>query len=371
LPLEQEKSEMANKLKRLLLFFTLISMYLGLTFAAPVLPNRELKDQIAIKNKAISHLKKQISQAEYLMRKKSDDHDKITKEKKELELALITLKGQLLPLEAELKSLQAQLHLLLAKYLLEALPGKEYAIEELASRKLLKEESLRQFSEVKSLNERLKTLNEAIAEKEKILGDYEQREEELSLVIGKLEVEKEDQTKSYLDETDTLMKLQKDFVKNQNELKAQNKVLSAKISKNDGSISDGPFLSPLKNFQQMEANKKKGVSFYFKGIENIFAPADGVIDHQGQLSTFGHVIIINHGREERSIILGDISSKLRVGDKVKRGQFLGHAGTSTSEVSKVYYDIRIKNQVKDTYSLLDKSSLSQEKTLYQEQTVKI
>lgn len=362
---------MADTLKIFLFSFVIVMSFDVMSITTKSLPVKELKEQINKKNKLISRLKNQISQAESIMRKRNDDHLKLTKEKKELELELYKLRNQFGQLDIEINSLQGQLHSLMARYLLEALPETQYAIEELAARKLLKEESVRQYKDVKVLRERLVALNLSIVEKEKTLDDYELREEELSNVIGKLELDKDDQTKSYLDETDTLMKLQKDFVKTSREREEEKRVSHIKQMSSTTIAQKGFYLSPIKNYQQIVANKKKGVSFYFKGIENIFAPADGVIDHQGQLSTFGNVIIIKHSGEERSVILGDISSKLKVGDEVKSGQFLGHAGSRTSDVSKLYYDVRVKNQVKDTYSLIDKSSLQEEKTLYQEQTVKL
>lgn len=122
----------------------------------------------------------------------------------------------------------------------------------------------------------------------------------------------------------------------------------------------GAFHSPLKSFQDF-TYEKKGITYRFNGKNEIRSPREGKVVYTGVLSTFGNIIMIDHGDESRSVLLGHYDYYVKNGDKVETGALIGH--TKSTNVNpdadgKLYYEIRKKNLAQNTYLLLDKKTLS-------------
>ena len=72
---------------------------------------------------------------------------------------------------------------------------------------------------------------------------------------------------------------------------------------------------------------------------------DGEIVYSGNLSNIGNVIMIDHGKDLRSVILGELEITQKVNDKIKQGQVLGYTSLKKSKKGKVYFELRYKNKI--------------------------
>jgi septal ring factor EnvC (AmiA/AmiB activator) len=118
------------------------------------------------------------------------------------------------------------------------------------------------------------------------------------------------------------------------------------------------FHTPIEEFSQIE-HDQKGVTFHYKGKKEIRAPREGKIVYSGELASYGNVIMIDHGQDERSVILGEFNSRVKKGDDVTSLQTIAYAKENLNG-SKIYFEVRKENQVQNTIHLLDRNSLTKE-----------
>lgn len=66
--------------------------------------------------------------------------------------------------------------------------------------------------------------------------------------------------------------------------------------------------------------------------------------------------MIDHQKSIQSVILGDLKISVKKGQNVRAGQLIGRTLVPSGKIGKVYVDLREKNNVLDTYPLLDKNT---------------
>jgi murein DD-endopeptidase MepM/ murein hydrolase activator NlpD len=138
------------------------------------------------------------------------------------------------------------------------------------------------------------------------------------------------------------------------------KIPSQPIGQPLGALSSGEFYPPIYAFQGIEY-QKKGVTFNFQGKNEVRATKAGKIVYIGALANYGNVLMIDHGGDTRTVLLGQFDYAVKNGDAVKNGQILGHTNPrSTNGLSegKIYFEVRKNNLAQNTYLLLDKKSLA-------------
>lgn len=115
--------------------------------------------------------------------------------------------------------------------------------------------------------------------------------------------------------------------------------------------------SPLDSFSNTESGKK-GINFEFKDITPVFSSNKGVISYVGRLANYGKVVMIDHGKDIRSVYLGQFNPKVKQGMKVKSGQILGYTDLGNSEKANLYFEVRKKDIAQKTIDWLDEKSLT-------------
>ena len=146
-------------------------------------------------------------------------------------------------------------------------------------------------------------------------------------------------------------------LKNQIEEKLENEIAMQRTSKlKNQSLSknidiDFDIILPIKKFTDYKGSKE-GVTFKYESTEPLIACADGQVEYAGELASYGKVIILKHGQDIRSVILGEIKSKVQKGQAVRQGQIIGYTIASPGTKKSLYYEIRKKNKVQNTIAWL-------------------
>jgi murein DD-endopeptidase MepM/ murein hydrolase activator NlpD len=187
------------------------------------------------------------------------------------------------------------------------------------------------------------------------LSEMKKNEEFIYRFIVDLENNKKKLSQSYI----SLLESKNDSQKQFDKIRAKKRVYKKKNSKRSKRKAGQPdfFMSlPLKSFSSV-TKSKKGITFKFNETLPISAPKSGKIAYSGELASYGNVIIIDHGKDIRSVFFGDINSKVQKGSQIKTGQLLGYTDASYGEQKSLYYEIRKKNKVQNTYSWFSKSNI--------------
>jgi murein DD-endopeptidase MepM/ murein hydrolase activator NlpD len=118
--------------------------------------------------------------------------------------------------------------------------------------------------------------------------------------------------------------------------------------------------APVQVYQGMDYNKK-GVTFNFQGKNEVIAPRAGKVVYTGSLASYGNVLMIDHGNDTRTVLLGQFDYTVKNGDTIQASQIVGYTNPrSTNGLGdgKIYFEVRKNNLAQNTYLLLDKKSLT-------------
>jgi len=123
--------------------------------------------------------------------------------------------------------------------------------------------------------------------------------------------------------------------------------------------SSGEYRAPLMQNMGIEHNQK-GVTFKFQGKNEVLATRSGKIAYTGSLANYGNVVMIDHGNDTRTVLLGQFDFNVKNGELVKDSQIIGY--TNPKSVNglgdgKIYFEVRKNNLAQNTYMLLDRKTL--------------
>ncbi|MCO4792173.1 MAG: peptidoglycan DD-metalloendopeptidase family protein [Bacteriovoracaceae bacterium] len=325
------------------------------SFAAKKAPSKKKVSLSRVHNKirkqghVIRKLKKQISRLESNLGDSNKRYLSIVTKKKEIEVQFYEINNNL---EKEQKRLEEEVfksRKLLSGVLVNRFSADQSMTGLLGQKVLVKELGNRIVNMEKALG-KIKNQRKDISDLESRLVEYRNLENELGQLLSGLELQKREKTTKYLIEVDRKDKLQASYDR------LRSKKLR-KMSKKDLANIGYSFNSPLGEYVGMEFDKK-GVTYKYKGRKPVLTTAAGKIMYQGTLSNFGNVIMIDHGKETRSIILGKFVPKVAKGTRVRKGDVLGYTRDSRNQEEKLYFEVRQKNKVQNTILLLDRKSLA-------------
>ncbi len=181
------------------------------------------------------------------------------------------------------------------------------------------------------------------------LSLLKQDEEDLLKLTLDMESKKKQMTDVYLEK----VKFNQDL-----ENKMQKQKISTQISAIKRAESLGlnikpslKFTSPLASFSSAMASEK-GVTFKFEKLQPIRAPRNGRVIYNGELANYGKVLMIDHGDDIRTVMLGKFQSALEKNATVDTGDILGHTEERTDSL---YFEVRKKNVAQKTIHWMDTS----------------
>ena len=363
-------------MKNYFFHFILSLVFLQNASASPV-PSvniLEMRKKLIEQNKHIDDLSKEMDQVESHLAMSSKRYSKLSDERLKLEEGLNIAKKNADLDNQNLKKNYQETKNLLMGILLNKME-KEETPANILSKRILIENLQRQLVDLNGL---IKSNKDVLDETEKIAGrlqDSVKTEKELVAIMRDLEMRKKGLQETLETETQ-----KKDLAaKELSEIK--NKTILEKIATKKADkrkelapmqiteeikippahlISDGEFYSPLSDHLQIE-HQKKGVTFSFQGKNEVRATRAGKIVYTGALANYGNVVMIDHGREMRSVILGQFDYVIKNGDTVKDSELIGYTKSKSTNGlgdGKIYFEVRKNNLAQNTYLLLDKKSLA-------------
>lgn len=108
---------------------------------------------------------------------------------------------------------------------------------------------------------------------------------------------------------------------------------------------DGGYISSLYGYREWDHSNHKGVDIPAKRNTDIYAAADGVVSFAGTYSTYGKLVIIDHGGGYETYYGHQSSIDVEKGDVVKKGDVIGHVGmTGSASGNHLHFELRYQNE---------------------------
>ncbi len=210
---------------------------------------------------------------------------------------------------------------------------------------------------LKNKEEELISFENKVAEFDLKLATLRSNEEELASVIKELENRKKSAMDLYLTKVQS-KKLAETKVQ---KLRLQTKIAKVREQFNTSPIvvkkPDRYFKNPVDDFLTYTASPK-GVTFKYQSIQPVKAVGNGKVVYAGDLANYGQVLLIDHGDDLRTVLLGKMDIRVKKNDAVKDGQVLAYTQNTSKEDQNLYFEVRKKNTAQNTILWLDQKGVS-------------
>lgn len=189
------------------------------------------------------------------------------------------------------------------------------------------------------------------------LAELKGNEEELAQVIKDLEVRKKSTMEVYLAKVETKKNLEKTVTKK--DIKTRLAQVRKELSPiaNVQQKPDRFFSKPVDDFITFTPSSK-GVTFKYQAIQPVKAVGGGKVVFAGDLSNYGQVLLIDHGHDLRTVLLGRMNIKVKKNDTVSDGDILAYTMNDSKEDQNLYFEVRKKNTAQNTILWLDSRGVS-------------
>lgn len=336
------------------LFFTFLYILCSSNSFAVQAPHKEvvendktvatLKKDYKFSKHKLKKLSGEISQIESELGRKNKKYLALVKKKSHVEEMISTLSKQIEEQKRKLDVEIVKVKKILSVNLVNRLESDQSSEDIFASKVLIK--ALRK--RVQDLNFEKNKNAQLEVELSQLLtryNEYKEFEYSLSSLMVELEEEKKSLATKYISTKEESGNLQEKI-----QLLKVNKFA---LIRNKLREELGTFDSPIETFSNMEY-KKKGVTFHFSKDQDLKTTKKGRIFYIGTLSSYGNVMMIDHGEELKSIILGQFKPTVKKGQIVDTNEIIGKTHLVGQKVGKIYFEVRKNNQAKNTIHLLNK-----------------
>jgi len=334
-------------LVRSLIIFALSSAHI---FAATKsISISELEKNAKNAKKEVESLAQDLTALEKKLGQKNHEFLNVLKLRQELEAKLVTASRMLEKEQSQVQEESQRLNQVLKHLALQQLDQHQNAASMAAGRVLLTQVK-KQMGELAQLSIQSKQRQEDLKNISQKLQEFARNERQLSEVMTAMEEQKKSKADAYLE----AMGRKGQYEERLSELKLKLRLKKSQNNKVAG--IDVRFSSPMDEYLGVEYDKK-GITYKFTGRRPVIAAEAGEVVYAGRLSTYGNVVMIDHGNETRTVILGQFIPKLNKGQKVARLDVLGYT-ENVSTQGKLYFEVRKRDKVVETISLMDDKFLA-------------
>jgi septal ring factor EnvC (AmiA/AmiB activator) len=262
-------------------------------------------------------------------------------------------KERLIEIQGQLKHSENDNRRILKSYLLEAEDQATESWQRRVHLELLKQAQDR----LKERQEEYASLQAKVSEFDAKLAALKVDEEELSKVIGELESRKKVAMEQYMTQVKAKQKI---------EVAVQTKKLQTKLAEVKKTFSQAPVIEarpdrffgrPVDDFMAATPSSK-GVTFKYQSVQPVKAVGAGKIVFAGDLASYGQVVLIDHGNDLRTVLLGKMDIKVKKNDSVSNGDILAYTQNDSSDAQNLYFEVRKKNTAQNTILWLEPKGIS-------------
>ncbi len=329
------------------LAFNLISFNVFAATAPVSLSN--LQQTVLKVQKEVDTYAKEISRLENKLGHTHQEYLKTVQQRQSLEARLIESEAQLNQGQIDTSHKIEKLRSVLKRLALQELDQNQNAAA-MAARKILAAEVQKQLKALQVVSTTATKYESSLTSLKLRISEYQETESRLAQLVQTMEENKKEKADAYIQAVSQ---------KSEVEEKLSALKLTKRIKARVKSDIDAKFSSPVEDFTGIEYDKK-GITYKFNGKRPVLAAEDGKIAYAGRLSTYGNVVLIDHGNETRSVVLGSFIPKMNKGQSVTKGDVIGYTDTSTSQ-GKLYFEVRKRDKAQDTIALMDNNFLQKHK----------
>ena len=333
-------------------------MRLGLTFAlllsfSAVAAVKRPADELARYRSEVMEMGARLNTLEKEISSKNNLYHSSLGQIKQFEADVKLYRDELKTKQREVLKAQVENKKILQNYLLES----ENETTEPWQRKVHLELLKQAQNKLKTKEAELQSFDQKVTEFDEKLTSLRKNEEELSLVIKELEDRKKTAMELYLAKVEKKQKV---------ESLVQKKKLQQKIAVVKKELSQAPlvasrpdrlFSRPVDDYVSYTPSAK-GVTFKYQAAQPIKAVGGGKIVFAGDLASYGQVVLIDHGAEIRTVLLGKMNIRVKKNDFVKNGDILAYTVSDSKEAQNLYFEVRKKNTAQNTILWLDPNGVS-------------
>lgn len=301
--------------------------------------NTKLRNKILNIKSEILYLKKEIDGLESKLENKNKAYLVNDNNRKEIEKKLLELRDEYTEIGNKVEKYKRETidHL---KHLTANSIGSENTIDNLLLQRILTKRLSRKLLDLEVNKVQLTETFKSIDKMDNNLKINHQTKMRIVDELNSLELNKKKAISKYQSNTKRRKQLE-------TKVSSIKKVQKNKIRKSIG-IRLG---SPLKHYTTVK-KEKKGLSFSYQGIRKIYSTGSGKVVYKGPLASYGDVIMIDHGKETWTVLLGEFNSSIKKGALLKKGDILGSTKTGSN---KLYFEIRQKNKKQKITNFIDKN----------------
>ena len=331
----------------------------------------QMKRKLQEQNKDILRLTKEVSNVEVTLGINNKKYLQLAQERARIEESLASARRNADFDSETLKKSYDQTKALLMGVLLNKLENTERSSDMLA-RKVMIEKLQRKLVDLDGMMKANKTLQADVDSLYAKLQESMDTEKELLSVMGELEERKRTLRDTLALQTKNSEEVKQRFDEEKNKLAMnQKEVQRSKVREQlapvqiteeikipSQPLAQDQFRTPIASYQNMEY-QKKGVTYNFQGKNEVRAPKGGKVVYTGALANYGNVLMIDHGNDTRTVLLGQFNYAVKNGDAVKEFQVVGHTNPRSNNglgEGRIYFEVRKNNLAQNTYLLLDKKS---------------
>ncbi len=340
-------------MKRHLNRFLILFILLFTSVVKASVPYRKTIDELTRYRSDVMQLGARLSTLEKEIGNKNNLYLSSIGQIKQFEQDVKIYKDALTRKQREVKQAQRENKNILRSYILES----ENDSTEPWQRKVHLELLKKAQSKIVLKQEELNNFEVKVAEFDQKLSILRGNEEELAQVIAELQARKKIAMENYLVKVES---------KNKLESRIQGQKIRHRITEVKKQLSDAPvilakpervFFKPVDDFLSLTSSTK-GVTFKYQAVQPVKAVGSGKIVFAGDLAAYGQVILVDHGNDLRTVLLGKMNIRVNKNDTVRDGDILAYTLNESKEAQNLYFEVRKKNTAQNTILWLEQRGVS-------------
>ncbi|MBL6989118.1 MAG: peptidoglycan DD-metalloendopeptidase family protein [Bacteriovoracaceae bacterium] len=308
--------------------------------------------QISNLRKSIKGLSNEIDRLEKKLGEKNKRYLQVVKSVNRIEDKIFTLKKELIQREGKLKGIYQETKKILRGVIVNAVEDNEDSAN-LLSTKIFIKRLQKKIKVVKASMRENQELKKMISIMRKRIAKHHALESDLLTMLNDMEANKKVATDAYLKDIREKELLEIKYAKLKDRIKHKKRNLGEVAKKNREVLKLAiRFNTPLEDFAGVEY-KTKGITYKFKDVRPVLASRSGKVVYVGSLASYGNVVMIDHGEDIRSILLGEFGPKVKKGMAISSGDIVGYTKNAGGKLGRLYFEVRKKNIAQNTIQIME------------------